>query len=153
MPVSFSLLFCCTVPRQAHRILVSIYDMTQKVRCQRTGKQQPHLAKPLESMEQLIMHNCSPEYLVRGTDLWCDNDNNGVKADHWIKGNVLLHYTSGCMLSEEENLLFSCPENARKEENEDQVNQSYQGTDHMLAETSECLFALQVGHVLSSWFL
>lgn len=57
------------------------------------------------------------------------------------------------MLSEEENLLFNCPESARKEEKEDQVNQSYQGTDHLLAETSECLYVLKVGNVVSSWFL
>lgn len=58
------------------------------------------------------------------------------------------------MLSEEDDVLFSCPENTGKEENEDQVNQSYQGIDHMLAETAERLFALQVGeHVSSSCFL
>lgn len=58
------------------------------------------------------------------------------------------------MLSEEDDVLFSCPENTGKEENEDQVNQSNQGIDHMLAETAECLNALQVGeHVSSSCFL
>lgn len=48
---------------KARRILGSIYGMTQKMRCQRGGKQQPELDKPLESMEQLIIHNCKPDYL------------------------------------------------------------------------------------------
>ncbi|KAM8755470.1 uncharacterized protein AB9X84_011927 [Acanthopagrus schlegelii] len=50
---------------KARRILVSIYGMTQQMRCQRGGKQQSDLEKPLESMEQLIIHNCSPDYLGR----------------------------------------------------------------------------------------
>lgn len=48
---------------KAHRILVSIYGLTQQVRCQRGGNQQSDLEKPLESMERLIIHNCSPDYL------------------------------------------------------------------------------------------
>ncbi|KAM7411740.1 hypothetical protein PAMA_021629 [Pampus argenteus] len=48
---------------KAHRILGSIYSMTQQTRCQRNGKRQPDLEKPLERMEQLIIHNCSPDYL------------------------------------------------------------------------------------------
>lgn len=48
---------------KAHRILVSIYGMTQQMRCHRSGKQTSDLEKPLESMEQLIVHNCSPHYL------------------------------------------------------------------------------------------
>lgn len=38
--------------------------------------------------------------------------------------------------------MFDCQENTWKEEKEDQVNQSHQGTDHLLAETSECLYAI-----------
>lgn len=45
--------------------MVSIYGMTQQARCQKSGKQQSDLERPLESMEQLIVHNCSPGYLVR----------------------------------------------------------------------------------------
>lgn len=80
---------------------------------------------------------------------------NSINADNWIKDNILLHYNcfSGCMLSGEESLLFSCPENTWKEEKEEQVNHSYQGTDHLLAETSECPSALKVGNVVSSCFL
>lgn len=52
---------------KARRILISIYGMTHQVRCQRSGKQQSDLEKPLESMEQLIVHNCSPDYLGRKT--------------------------------------------------------------------------------------
>ncbi|KAK2897530.1 hypothetical protein Q8A73_013910 [Channa argus] len=48
---------------KAHRILSSIYSMTQQMRCQRSGKQLAYLEKPLESMEQLIIHNCKPNYL------------------------------------------------------------------------------------------
>lgn len=49
-----------------------------------------------------------------------------LKQDYQMKANILLHNnTSGCMLSGEESLLLSCPETARKEEKEDQVNQSY----------------------------
>lgn len=55
-----------TVSWQARRILVSVYGMTQQMRCQMRGTQQSDLVKPLESMEQLIIHNCSPDYLVRG---------------------------------------------------------------------------------------
>lgn len=62
------------------------------------------------------------------------------------------HTSSGYLLSGEESVLFSCQESSRKEEKEDQVNQSYQGTDYLLAETSECLYDLKVGNV-SSWFL
>ncbi|KAM8864701.1 uncharacterized protein AB9W97_018901 isoform 2-T2 [Spinachia spinachia] len=47
----------------ARRILVSIYGMTQQTKCQRSGKKTSALEKPLASMEQLIVHNCSPEYL------------------------------------------------------------------------------------------
>lgn len=52
----------------------------------------------------------------------------------------------------EESLLFNWPEEARKEEEEDEVNQSYQGTDHMLAETSECLCARKLGNVCHEEF-
>lgn len=38
--------------------------------------------------------------------------------------------------------MFGCQENTRKEEKEDQVNQSHQGADHLLAETSKCLYAI-----------
>ncbi|KAM8864700.1 uncharacterized protein AB9W97_018901 isoform 1-T1 [Spinachia spinachia] len=48
---------------KARRILVSIYGMTQQTKCQRSGKKTSALEKPLASMEQLIVHNCSPEYL------------------------------------------------------------------------------------------
>lgn len=76
---------------------------------------------------------------------WCD-------PDPWRKSNILLHndISSACIFSGEESLLFSCPENTREEEKEDEVNQSYQGIDHLLAETSECPCALQI---VMSWFL
>lgn len=61
----FVFVFCDIAPWQPRRILNSIYGMTQQMRCQRSGKQQPDLEKPLESMKQLIIHNCSPGYLVR----------------------------------------------------------------------------------------
>lgn len=48
---------------KARRILVSIFGMTRQMRCQRSGKQQSDLERPLVSMEQLIIHNCSPDYL------------------------------------------------------------------------------------------
>ncbi|XP_068997003.1 uncharacterized protein C20orf204 homolog [Embiotoca jacksoni] len=48
---------------KARRILVSIYGMTQQMRCQRGGKQQSDLEKPVESMELLITRKCSPDYL------------------------------------------------------------------------------------------
>lgn len=57
------------------------------------------------------------------------------------------------MLSGEEGHLFSCQENTREEKKEDQVNQSYQGTGHLLAETSERLYAHKVGNLESLWFL
>lgn len=38
--------------------------------------------------------------------------------------------------------MFGCQENTRKEEKEDQVDQSHQGADHLLAETSKCLYAI-----------
>lgn len=60
---------------------------------------------------------------------------------------------SGWMLSGEESLLFGFPESTRKEEKEIQINQSYQVTDHLLAETPECLHALKVGITVASWFL
>ncbi|AWP09798.1 Hypothetical protein SMAX5B_014486 [Scophthalmus maximus] len=50
-------------PGKARRILVSIYGMTQQIRCQRGGRLQFDLEKPVESMEQLIIHKCSPDYL------------------------------------------------------------------------------------------
>ncbi|CAB1451954.1 unnamed protein product [Pleuronectes platessa] len=52
---------------KARRILVSIYGMTQQVRCHRSGEQRSDLEKPVESMEQLVVHNCSPDYLGRRT--------------------------------------------------------------------------------------
>lgn len=55
------------------------------------------------------------------------------------------------MLSEHKHLLFNCAENARKEEKEKQVNPSYQGANHLLAETSEYLHVLKVVNVVSSW--
>lgn len=48
---------------KARRILASIYGMTQKTRCQRGGNQPSNLERPVESMEQLITHKCSPDYL------------------------------------------------------------------------------------------
>ncbi|GAA6229023.1 probable basic-leucine zipper transcription factor R isoform X2 [Lates japonicus] len=54
-------------PGKARRILVSIYGMTQQIRCQRNGKKQSDLERPVESMEQLIIHNCSPDYLGKRT--------------------------------------------------------------------------------------
>uniref|UniRef100_A0A1A7WE15 Uncharacterized protein n=1 Tax=Iconisemion striatum TaxID=60296 RepID=A0A1A7WE15_9TELE len=50
--------------RKVGHILVSIYGLTQQIRCQRSGKQTSDLEKPVESMEQLILQNCSPTYLV-----------------------------------------------------------------------------------------
>ncbi len=62
------------------------------------------------------------------------------------KADILHHNdTFGCMLSGEEGLLFSCEENTRKEEKEDQAKESYQGTSNLLAETSQCLQGLKVG--------
>lgn len=49
--------------RKARRILVSIYNMTKKMRCQRMGEQQAGLVKPIEGMEQLILYHCNPEFL------------------------------------------------------------------------------------------
>lgn len=54
------------------------------------------------------------------------------------------------MFSGEEKLLFGCQENKRKEEKAEQGNQSYQDIDHLLAETSEHLYALKVAEVVSS---
>ncbi|KAM9344158.1 uncharacterized protein KZ484_016525 isoform 1-T1 [Pholidichthys leucotaenia] len=48
---------------KAHRILMSIYNMAQQVQCQRDTKQQSVLERPVESMERLIVRNCSPDYL------------------------------------------------------------------------------------------
>lgn len=52
---------------KARRILISIYGMTQQMRCQRNGKKQSNLERPLDMMETLIVHNCSPEYLGKKT--------------------------------------------------------------------------------------
>ncbi|MEQ2272016.1 hypothetical protein XENORESO_016706 [Xenotaenia resolanae] len=52
--------------QQARRILVSIYGMTQQILCQRSGKQ-TDLVKPVESMELLISHKCSPNYMAKKT--------------------------------------------------------------------------------------
>lgn len=53
---------------KAHHILNSIFDATRRMRCQLGGKQSD-LNKPLESMEQVIIHNCGPDYL--GETLSC----------------------------------------------------------------------------------
>ncbi|CAL1605684.1 unnamed protein product [Knipowitschia caucasica] len=45
---------------KAHHILGSIYDTTQWMRCQIGGKPSA-LSHVLESMEQVIIHNCSPD--------------------------------------------------------------------------------------------
>lgn len=50
---------------QAHHILRSIFVMTQRTRCQRSGSRPSDLDRPLENMEQIIVLNCSPGYLVR----------------------------------------------------------------------------------------
>ncbi|KAK5863711.1 hypothetical protein PBY51_000721 [Eleginops maclovinus] len=50
-------------PGKAHRILVSIYGMAHQMRCQRSSKSTSDLERPLESMEQLISQNCSPDNL------------------------------------------------------------------------------------------
>lgn len=47
---------------KAHHILSSIYGMTQRMRCQ-IGAKQSAFNKPLESMEQVIIHNCRPDHL------------------------------------------------------------------------------------------
>lgn len=52
---------------QVHQILLSIYDMAYRTRCQTTSKQQQDLAKPLHSMEHLIIQNCNRKSLVRMT--------------------------------------------------------------------------------------
>lgn len=54
-----------TFLRQVHPTLLSIYNMAHRTRCQMTGKQQQDLAKPLRSMEHLIMQNCNHNTLVR----------------------------------------------------------------------------------------
>lgn len=51
--------------RQVHRILLSIFDMAHRTRCQTTGKWQLNLAKPLHNMEHLIIQNCNRKSLVR----------------------------------------------------------------------------------------
>ncbi|KAM4611030.1 uncharacterized protein ACJ7VT_014133 isoform 2-T2 [Polymixia lowei] len=56
--------FFSTMDR-AHHIVHSIYDMTQQFRCLRGGKLHRDLGKPVESMKQLISHNCSHDYLVK----------------------------------------------------------------------------------------
>lgn len=48
-------------PGKAHRILSSIYVMIQQFRCQSHGQTYGDLEKPVESMEQLISHNCRDE--------------------------------------------------------------------------------------------
>lgn len=53
---------------KAHHILNSIYDTTQWMRCQIGGKPSD-LNKTVESMEQIIIVNCSPDYL--GETLSC----------------------------------------------------------------------------------
>lgn len=45
--------------RKAHHILVSIYVMAQKVRCQRGREQPSDLERPVERMEDLIKYNCN----------------------------------------------------------------------------------------------
>lgn len=64
------------------------------------------------------------------------------------------HFTScnasRCVFLGEESLLSTWPEETRKEE-EEEVNESYQGTDHVLAETSECLYS-QIGNVCHEEF-
>lgn len=52
---------------KARRILVSIYGMTQQMRCQGSGKNQSDLEKPVESMGQLIVQNCRLQYLGNKT--------------------------------------------------------------------------------------
>lgn len=63
------------------------------------------------------------------------------------------YFCFGWTLSGEESVVFGFPESTRKEEKEIQINQSYQVTDHLLAETAECLHAVEVGNTASSWFL
>lgn len=50
---------------QVHQILRSIYGMAHRTRCQTTGKQKQDLAKPLRSMEHLIIQNCNSNSVVR----------------------------------------------------------------------------------------
>lgn len=49
--------------KKVHQILLSIYEMAHKTRCQTTSKQQQDLAKPLRSMEHLIIQNCNRKSL------------------------------------------------------------------------------------------
>ncbi|AWP09797.1 Hypothetical protein SMAX5B_014486 [Scophthalmus maximus] len=60
---SYRVVILVELQNLARRILVSIYGMTQQIRCQRGGRLQFDLEKPVESMEQLIIHKCSPDYL------------------------------------------------------------------------------------------
>lgn len=62
---SLGLCFGLIVSWQERRILGSIYSMTQQLRCQRGRQQQWDLEQPVESMELLISHSCSLDYLVR----------------------------------------------------------------------------------------
>lgn len=59
------------------RILVSIYGMTHQILCQKSGNKSD-LEKPVESMEQLIIQNCSPNYMAKKTS---------CSAVRQIKGN------------------------------------------------------------------
>lgn len=45
-----------------------------------------------------------------------------------------------------ESLVFCCPEKTREEEEKDEVNPSYQGADHLLAETPKRPCAVKVGN-------
>ncbi|CAG6021558.1 unnamed protein product [Menidia menidia] len=49
---------------KARQILISIYGMTQKIHC-RSGKHLSEMEKPIESMELLIIQNCSPDYMAK----------------------------------------------------------------------------------------
>ncbi|TNM86977.1 hypothetical protein fugu_007207 [Takifugu bimaculatus] len=49
--------------KKVHGILLSIFDIAHRTRCQTTGKQQLNLAKPLYNMEHLIIQNCNPKFL------------------------------------------------------------------------------------------
>ncbi|XP_078144550.1 uncharacterized protein LOC144542327 [Centroberyx gerrardi] len=64
---------------KAHHILRSIYVLTQQFRCQRAGNRQRDLEKPVESMDQLISHNCSHDYLGKRASCQASQKTRGKK--------------------------------------------------------------------------
>lgn len=53
--------------RKAHHVLRSIYGLTQQFQCQRGNSGHKDLAVPVESMQQLIMHDCSANLVSKAS--------------------------------------------------------------------------------------